>query len=162
MKQLLLVLALLVSMVGSSQTIHYYDSTGVEYDHDPRTATYDSLGNVTYYTDDTIKLPYSVARKVAKELVGCDSAKAILELTKEQLSLTETKVVIKDSIITNHIKKEDIYKQVITNQDQKFELQGQWVSELRSQNKKLKAKLTFMQAATTVFVAVLTYIYVRK
>jgi hypothetical protein len=123
---------------------------------------YDSLGNVTYYTEDTIKLPYSVAKKVARELVSCDSAKAILDLTKEQLTLTENKVVLKDSIISNYIKKEDVYKQVITNQDQKFELQGQWVTELKNQNRKLKAKLTFMQVATTVFVAVLTYIYVRK
>jgi hypothetical protein len=126
------------------------------------TPTYDSLGNVTYYTEDTIKLPFSVAKKVTRELISCDSTKAILTLTKEQLSLTENKVVLKDSIISNYIKKEDVYKQVITNQEQKFELQGQWVSELRSQNRKLKAKLTFMQAATTVFVAVLTYIYVRK
>jgi cytochrome c len=35
-------------------------------------------------------------------------------------------------------------------------------TELKNQNRKLKAKLTFMQVATTVFVAVLTYIYVRK
>ena len=126
------------------------------------TPTYDSLGNVTYYVEDTIKLPYSVAKTVAKELISCDSAKAILELTKEQLILTENKVILKDSIIVNHIKKEDIFKQVITNQDQKFELQGQWVSELRSQNKKLKAKLTFMQIATTIFVGIISYIYVAK
>jgi hypothetical protein len=123
---------------------------------------YDSLGNVYYPIEDTIKLPFSVAKKVVKDLVSCDSAKAILDLTKEQLVLTETKVIIKDSIISNHIKKEDIYKQVITNQDQKYELQGQWVSELRSQNRKLKAKLTLMQIFTTVFVGLITYIYVAK
>ena len=146
MKNLLIILLTLLSFISKSQ-------------HVP---TYDSLGNVTYYTEDTIKLPFSVAKKVARELVSCDSTKAILDLTKEQLTLTENKVVLKDSIISNHVKKEDVYKQVITNQDQKFELQGQWVTELRNQNRKLKAKLTFMQVATTVFVAVLTYIYVRK
>ena len=113
-------------------------------------------------SQDTIHIPTHIAKTIARELVSCDSAKAILTLTKEQLSLTENKVVLKDSIISNHIKKEDIYKQIITNQDQKFELQGQWVTELKNQNRKLKAKLTFMQVATTVFVAVLTYIYVRK
>jgi hypothetical protein len=146
MKNILIILLTLLSFTSEAQQV----------------PTYDSLGNVTYYTEDTIKLPFSVAKKVARELISCDSAKAILTLTKEQLSLTENKVVLKDSIISNHIKKEDVYKQVITNQDQKFELQGQWVNELKSQNRKLKAKLTFMQAATTVFVAVLTYIYVRK
>ena len=113
-------------------------------------------------SQDTIKIPASIAKTIARELVSCDSAKAILTLTKEQLTLTENKVILKDSIISNHVKKEDVYKQVITNQDQKFELQGQWVTELKNQNRKLKAKLTFMQVATTVFVAVLTYIYVRK
>ena len=146
MKQLFTILLIAISLTSKGQ-------------HLP---TYDSLGNVTYYTEDTIKLPFSVAKKVARELVSCDSAKAILELTKEQLTFTENKVILKDSIISNHIKKEDVYKQVITNQDQKFELQGQWVSELRSQNRKLKAKLTFMQIATTAFVGILTYIYVRK
>jgi hypothetical protein len=113
-------------------------------------------------SQDTIKIPTPIAKTIARELVSCDSAKAILTLTKEQLTLTENKVVLKDSIISNHVKKEDVYKQVITNQDQKFELQGQWVSELRSQNKKLKAKLTFMQIATTIFVGILSYIYVAK
>lgn len=113
-------------------------------------------------SQDTIKIPTPVAKTIARELISCDSTKAILTLTKEQLSLTENKVVLKDSIIANHVKKEDVYKQVITNQEDKFKLQGEWVSELKSQNRKLKAKLTFMQTATTIFVAVLTYIYVRK
>ena len=146
MKNILITLLILLSFTSKAQQL----------------PTYDSLGNVYYYTEDTIKLPFSVAKKVTRELVSCDSTKAILELTKEQLSLTENKVVLKDSIITNHVKKEDIYKQVITNQDQKFELQGQWVSELRSQNKKLKAKLTFMQIFTTIFVGIISYIYVAK
>lgn len=113
-------------------------------------------------SQDTIKIPTPVAKTIARELISCDSAKAILTLTKEQLTLTENKVILKDSIISNHVKKEDVYKQVITNQDQKFELQGQWVTELRSQNRKLKAKLTFMQIATTIFVGIISYIYVAK
>ena len=117
---------------------------------------------ITVKSQDTIKIPTPVAKSIARELVSCDSAKAILTLTKEQLSLTENKVILKDSIIANHIKKEDVYKQVITNQEDKFKLQGEWVSELRSQNRKLKAKLTFMQIATTIFVGIISYIYVAK
>jgi len=113
-------------------------------------------------SQDTIHIPTNVAKTIARELISCDSAKAILTLTKEQLTLTENKVILKDSIISNHVKKEDVYKQVITNQDQKFELQGQWVTELTHQNRKLKAKLTFMQIATTIFVGILSYIYVAK
>jgi hypothetical protein len=113
-------------------------------------------------SQDTIKIPTPVAKTIAKELVGCDSAKAILALTKEQLALTENKVVLKDSIIANHIKKENVYKQVITNQEQKFELQGQWVNELRKQNKVLKTKLTFTRVISILFTGFITYIYIRK
>jgi hypothetical protein len=113
-------------------------------------------------SQDTIKIPTPVAKTIAKELVSCDSTKAILALTKEQLTLTENKVVLKDSIISSYIKKENVYKQVITNQEQKFELQGQWVNELRKQNKVLKTKLTFTRVISIVFVGLITYIYARK
>ena len=111
---------------------------------------------------DTIKIPTPIAKTIAKELVSCDSTKAILALTKEELVLTKNKVIIKDSIISNHIKKEDVYKQVINNQEQKYQLQGEWVSELKSQNKKLKSKLLLVQIFSTIFVGFVTYIYAAK
>jgi len=113
-------------------------------------------------SQDTIHIPTHVAKTISKELVSCDSAKAILTLTKEQLSLTENKVVLKDSIISNYVKKENVYKQVITNQEQKFELQGQWVNELRKQNKTLKVKLTFTRIMSILFTGFITYIYIKK
>ena len=133
-----------------------------------RLPVYDSLGNVTYYTkntiytEDTIKLPYSVAKTIAKELVGCDSTKAILQLTKEQLVLTEQKVVLKDSIIANHEHKGLMYENIIANQDQKFGLQSKWVTELEKKNKVLKVKLTFTRVISTVFVGIFAFIYITK
>ena len=113
-------------------------------------------------SQDTIKIPTPIAKTIAKELVGCDSIKAVHELTKEQLTLTKNKVVLKDSIISNYVRKEDIYKQVITNQEQKFDLQGQWVNELRKQNKTLKVKLTFTRIISILFTGFITYIYIKK
>ena len=113
-------------------------------------------------SQDTIKIPTPIAKTIAKELVGCDSVKAVHELTKEQLTLTKNKVILKDSIISNYVKKEDIYKQVITNQEQKFDLQGQWVNELRKQNKTLKVKLTFTRIISILFTGFITYIYIKK
>jgi len=113
-------------------------------------------------SQDTIKIPTPIAKTIAKELVGCDSVKAVHELTKEQLTLTKNKVTLKDSIISNYVKKEDIYKQVIANQEQKFELQGQWVNELRKQNKTLKVKLTFTRIISILFTGFITYIYIKK
>jgi hypothetical protein len=100
--------------------------------------------------DTSIKMSTSTARKVAKDLVICDSTKAILELTKEQLSLTEQKVVLKDSIISNHVNKGIMYETRIQNEQDKFKIQGLWVEDLRKQNKKLKANLTFTKIVLSV------------
>jgi hypothetical protein len=123
---------------------------------------YDSLGNVTYYTEDTIKLPYSVAKQIAKELVSCDSAKAILELTKEQLTLTENKVYLKDLTIDMHVKKGDMYEERIKNEQLKFDTQGKFVDQLRKQNKKLKVKLLFTKITYSAVIGGLTYLYFTK
>ena len=124
--------------------------------------TYDSLGNVTYYTEDTIKLPYSVAKQVAKDLVSGDSAKAILEVTKEQLTLTESKVVLKDSIISNHVQKGIMYEERIKNEQLKFDTQGLFVKDLQKQNKKLKVKLVFTKITLSAVIGGLTYLYFTK
>jgi len=100
--------------------------------------------------DTSIKMSTSTARRVAKDLVVCDSVKAILEVTKEQLSLTEQKVVLKDSIISNHVNKGLLYEARIQNEQDKFKIQGQWVEDLRKQNKKLKANLTFTKIVLSV------------
>ena len=100
--------------------------------------------------DTSIKMSTSTARRVAKDLVICDSTKAMLEVTKEQLLLTEQKVVLKDSIISNHINKGIMYEMRIQNEQDKFKIQGMWVEDLRKQNKKLKANLTFTKIVLSV------------
>ena len=100
--------------------------------------------------DTSIKMSTSTARRVAKDLVICDSVKAILELTKEQLSLTEQKVVLKDSIISNHINKGLLYEARIQNEQDKFKIQGMWVEDIRKQNKKLKANLMLTKIVLSV------------
>jgi len=100
--------------------------------------------------DTSIKISTSTARRVAKDLVICDSTKAMLEVTKEQLSLTEQKVVLKDSIISNHVNKGLLYEARIQNEQDKFKIQGMWVNDLRKQNKKLKANLMFTKIVLSV------------
>jgi len=51
-------------------------------------------------------MPYSVAKKIAQDLVVGDSAQELLSAVVEQLELTENKVVLKDSIIDNLRNKE--------------------------------------------------------
>ena len=115
---------------------------------------------------DTIKIPTPVAKQIAKELVGCDSVKAIHELIKDQLKLTEYKVILKDSIISNYIQKDTMYEQRIKNEQDKFEIQGKFVKDLQKQNRRLKIKNIF---TNTIFgitigglVGGLTYILLTK
>jgi len=113
-------------------------------------------------SQDTIHIPYPVAKQIATELVSCDSAKAILELTKEQLTLTEDKVVLKDSIISNHVQKGIMYEERIKNEQLKFDTQGKFVDILRKQNKKLKVKLLFTKITFGAIIGGLTYLYFTK
>ena len=113
-------------------------------------------------SQDTIKIPTQVAKQIAKELVSCDSLKAIHELTKEQLTLTEQKVILKDSIIAGHVQKGIMYEERIKNEQLKFETQGLWVKDLQKQNKKLRVKLTFTKITLSTIIGGLTYLYITK
>lgn len=148
MKKLILILAILTSLTSKAQEF--------------KVGHYDSNGNVTYYTQDTIHLPYSVAKQIAKDLVSCDSTKAVLELTKEQLALTESKVYLKDLTIDMYVNKGIMYEQRIVNEQKKFTTQGEYVNVLRKQNKKLKAKLTFTRITLTGIIGGLAYLYITK
>lgn len=144
MKYILIILVSLLSVLAKSQSI----------------ATYDKNGNI-YYTD-TVKIPTPIAKQIAKDLVSCDSTKAILELTKEQLTLTENKVTLKDSIISGHVQKGIMYEERIKNEQLKFDTQGLFVKQLQKQNKKLKVKLVFTKITLGGIVGGLTYLYFTK
>ena len=111
---------------------------------------------------DTVKIPTPIAKQIAKELVSCDSLKAIHELTVEQLTLTESKVVLKDSIISNHVQKGIMYEERIKNEQLKFDTQGLFVKQLQKQNKKLKVKLVFTKITLGGVIGGLTYLYFTK
>ena len=113
-------------------------------------------------SQDTIHLPYPVAKQIAKDLVSCDSTKAVLELTKEQLNLTENKVYLKDLTIDMYVNKGVMYEERIKNEQLKFDTQGKWVDQLRKQNKKLKVKLAFTKITLSAIIGGLTYLYFTK
>ena len=124
--------------------------------------SYDMNGNVTYYKQDTIKLPVLVAKQVVKDLVSYDSLKAVHTLTIQQLTLTEQKVAVQDKIISSHVEKGIMYEQRIKNEQEKFVVQGKWIEDLRKQNKRLKVKLRFIQITGVAVGGLLTYLYITK
>jgi hypothetical protein len=148
MKKLIIILAILTSFTSKAQ----------EY----QVGHYDSNGNVTYYTQDTVRIPYSVAKQIAKDLVSGDSAKAVLEVTKEQLALTEEKIVLKDSIISNHVQKGIMYEKRIKNEQLKYDIRERYIGILEKNNKKLKVKLAFTKITLGGVIGGLTYLYFTK
>ncbi len=113
-------------------------------------------------SQDTIHIPYSVAKQIAKDLVSYDSTRAILELTNEQLSLTEQKVVLKDSIIAGHVQKGLLYEERIGNEQKKYGVLEGYVKDLQKKNKKLKVKLLFTKITLSAVIGGLTYLYITK
>ena len=110
---------------------------------------------------DTIKLPFPVAKTITKELVSCDSLKAVHELTKEELTLTQSKVVLKDSIISSFKEKCATYDTMLVNEKQKFAVQGEWVKDLRKENKTLKVKLVYTKISMGAVIAFLGYLLIK-
>ena len=113
-------------------------------------------------SQDTVKIPTPIAKTIAKELVECDSTKAILEVTKEQLKLTENKVYLKDETLRLYANKDIMYEVRIMNEQKKFTTQGEYVNVLRKQNKKLKVKLAFTKITLSGVSGGLTYLYFTK
>ena len=113
-------------------------------------------------TQDTIRIPAPIAKLIVKDLVSGDSAKAELKLSTITISLLESKVTLKDSIISGHVQKGIMYEERIKNEQLKFDAQGLWVKDLQKQNKKLKVKLTFTKITLGGIIGGLTYLYFIK
>lgn len=113
-------------------------------------------------TQDTIKIPFPVAKQIVKDLVSGDSAKAELKLCNENVTLLEQKVILKDSIIVGHVQKGIMYEDRIKNEQAKFNTQGLWIKDLQKQNKRLKVKFRFLQITGAAIIGGLTYLYITK
>ena len=113
-------------------------------------------------TQDTVKIPVNIAKQIVKDLVSGDSAKAELKLSNEHVTLLESKIVLKDSIISGHKQQLVLCDERVMNEVKKFDAQGLWVKQLQKENKKLKVKLRFIQITGTAIVGGLTYLYITK
>ena len=115
-------------------------------------------------SQDTIHIPGPAAKAIVQQLVSCDSVKAIHELTKEQLTITEKKVDIQDNIISSYQEKTNFYKQMINNEQEKFQIQNKCTEELRKELRKLKISTKIYKTGfwAGLFVGTIGYIYIAK
>ena len=112
-------------------------------------------------SQDTIKIPVPVARQIAKDLSICDSLKDVHALTVEQLTLTEDKVVLKDSIIGSYKQKCVMYDTMLVNEQEKFKVQDLWVKDLKKEVKTLKVKLIYTKISMGAIIGGLLLLLIK-
>jgi hypothetical protein len=99
---------------------------------------------------------------IAKDLIKGDSAIALLKVKEDQLTLTEKKVIVKDSIISVYKLKELNYVNQYNNERSKVEGWQNQYSELQKEHKKLKVKYRFTQLLSYAIIGGLGYLYITK
>jgi 6-phosphogluconate dehydrogenase len=97
-----------------------------------------------------------------KDIVSGDAAKEQLKLTEVQLSETEKKVVLKDSVIYTLRLKEANYITMVDAEKQKFQIMESYSKKLEWDLKKEKVKGKFRSILGTGVIAVLTVLLITK
>jgi hypothetical protein len=113
-------------------------------------------------TKSQVVISPETAKKLTKELVACDSIKAVHSLTKKELQLTQSKVKLKDSIIGQYVIKDSIYQEMLHNEELKFDAQSELVHDLEKANKKLKVKHNFTKVISGIVTVTLTILTLIK
>ena len=118
------------------------------------------------YPTDTITNPLPVAQPVlvsaAKDLVELDGAKQQLTIQDTIISGLESRVVLKDSVITLYVKKEANYKNIMNNQQTQIKDWKFQYNTLQLENTKLKAKNKFTKIGAGLIAGGLVYLMLAK
>ncbi len=102
------------------------------------------------------------AQRLTKMIQSCDSTKEVLDLTKQQLKLTQKKVVLKDSIISQYVIKDSIYQEMLRNEELKYDAQSELVHDLQKQNDKLIRRGKNTKIISTVITLGMTLLTIIK
>lgn len=71
----------------------------------------------------TVCIDTIVAKKIAQDLISGDVCKEEIKLVKENLNLTEKKVILKDSIISGLETQKKNLNEIISEKDKQYKLQ---------------------------------------
>lgn len=106
--------------------------------------------------------PIPIVKKITKDLISGDSAKAQLVLVEQQLSETENKCIKQDSIINLLMVKDTNNQIIIGTQDKKYSILENHTKkvELNLKKEKFKSKLTSYLSGTII--AIFTYLIIIK
>jgi len=118
------------------------------------------------YPEDITTNPLPLAQPVlvaaAKDLAELDGAREIIVVKDSIINLTEGKVILRDSVISQFSYKEANYKSIVgikNNQINDYKIQN---STLSLQNKKLKVENKYARIAGTAIISVLGFLYIVK
>jgi len=101
-------------------------------------------------------------KKIIKDLKSGDEAKAQLKLSDSLLVVTESKVLLKDSVINVMKQKEINYVKIIDTQNEKYNTLDGYVKKVEWDLKKEKVKGKFKSILGTGVIAVLTFFLITK
>ena len=106
--------------------------------------------------------PVSTVKQIIKDLKSGDEAKSQLKLSDSLLVVTESKVVLKDSVINTMKTKETNYIKIIDTQNEKYNVLEGYSKRLEWDLKKEKVKSKFKSILGTGAIAVLTFFLITK
>ena len=106
--------------------------------------------------------PVPVVKLIIKDLLKGDSAQAELKSVEKQLVLTEKKVSLKDSVISDMKLKEINYINIIDNQNKKYEVLEGYSKRIERQLKIAKVKNKFTTFISTGVIGVLVFFLITK
>jgi hypothetical protein len=112
-------------------------------------------------TTNKLPLAQPVLLATAKDLAELDGANQIITIKDSIIVLTESRVAGKDSVIAFYIKKEDTYKNIITNQETQIKDWKFQYNALQLQNRKLKIKAKIGKIGTGLVITGLVFLLVK-
>lgn len=120
-------------------------------------------------TSDAICMPTEVAKQIAEDLIVGDSAKALLALTEEELTITKEKLSFKDSLILTGKLKEINLNDQLRNEKKKteaftalYEDSKKQYATLAKEYKKYKVKKKFTDIILGTGIIALVVVLVNK
>ena len=114
-------------------------------------------------TDNQVKcFPVPVVKQIMKDLLSGDEAKLQLKLSDSLLRMTENKVIIQDSIISDMKLKEENYQKELKLAQDKLVITEEYNHQLEKDLKKQKVKNKFTSILSGTAVVVLTTLYIIK
>lgn len=103
-----------------------------------------------------------VTKEIIKDLLSGDSAKAQLNLTKQELVEMENKVIMKDSVISILRDKESNYKEIIDSQNEKYSILTTHTKKVEKKLKNEKVKNKYTSTLSGIIIVTLTFFLLRN